>query len=225
MAPTHDLKRALSSVADAERTVPDPADDLTRARTAATARTRRRFRAGLSSVAAVAVLGVVTATLVDDGPQAPPPSADRADGADRGDRAAVPTDAGVRLVAETFDAAPYTFDLTPEGWSVQGQRPQAVTIAPDDGSTSDHPDDYRGKLVIMLDQNPPGRGRALEMDGRTFWVRGDSGYTTVSTRTQPGEPEGIVRIQYPADAGWDEDTMVRFLASVHVGPGALPGLG
>jgi hypothetical protein len=57
------------------------------------------------------------------------------------------------------------------------------------------------------------------------WVHGDSGYTTVSTRTRPGEPRGVVHIQYPDDAGWQLATMVRFLDSVHVGPGAKAGHG
>jgi hypothetical protein len=214
MSPTHDLKHALATVTEADRPATDPALDLARARAAASTRTRRRFRTALGGLAVVAVLGVAAATLTDDDAPSAPTAAP----------SAVPS-SGVQLVAETFDASPYTFDLTPEGWSVQGQRPQTVTIAPDDGSTSDHPDDFRGKLVIMLDTNPLGRGEPVELDGRTFVVRGDSDYTTVSTPTADGEPEGIVRIQYPDDAGWDEATMVRFLASVHVGPGAVPGVG
>jgi hypothetical protein len=201
-----DLKRALASVADAERPDTDPAADLDRARGAARRRTRRRFRLGLGGLAAVTVLAVGVTLVVDDEPAPVTPSA------------------GVELVAEPFEATPYTFDLTPQGWSVQGANPNAVTIAPDDGSTSSEPLDFRGKLVILFDANPVG-GRELEHDGRTFWVSGDSGYTTVSTRTLPDEPRGVVRIQYPEGAGWDLDAMVAFLASVHVGPGARHGVG
>ena len=209
MSPTHDLKRVLSSVADAERPPVDPEADLDRARRVSVARARRRFRATLSGVAVVAVLGVGAATQLDERPTSPPQSADR----------------GVRLVARTFDATPYTFDLTPEGWSVQGTRPAAVTIAPDDGSTSSHPDDFRGKLVILFDGNPVEQGRAVEQDGRAFWISENSDYTTVSTLTVAGEPAGVVRIQYPTATGWDEDSMVAFLGSVHVGPLAQHGLG
>ena len=64
------------------------------------------------------------------------------------------------------------------------------------------------------------------MNGRSFWVSDQGGdITTVSTRTVDGEPAGMVRIQYPSDAGWTHDTMLGFLAGVHVGPGARPGLG
>ena len=211
MSPTHDLKHVLASVAEAPPVPVDPAADLARGRAAASARFRRRFRVGLSSLAVVAVLGIASVTALDEDPAAP-------------DGPSATAEPGVRLVAEPFDATPYTFDLTPEGWSVQGQRPSAVTIAPDDGSTSAEPDDFRGKLVIMFDANPPD-GRALLADSREFWVRDGDEYTTVATRTVAGEPEGVVRIQYPADTGWDVDAMVEFLSSVHVGPLAQHGFG
>jgi hypothetical protein len=211
MSPTHDLKRALRSAADTDRPEVDPADDLTRAVAAARARTRRRFRVGLAGMASAAVLTVGAVAVLDREPADPGVAAPR-------------TATGVELVSEQFEATPYTFDLTPTGWSVQAQNPYAVTIVPDDGSTSSYPDVFVGKLVIMFDANRP-TGRALEHDGRRFWVTGDSGYTTLATRSRDGEPAGVVRIQYPTGAGWDEPSMVAFLASVHVGPGARHGVG
>lgn len=208
MCPADDLKRALRTVADAERPGVDPADDLARAHTASRARTRRRFRLGLTGATTAVVLAIGASLAVDRSPSG----------------TQTPTATGVELVAEPFEAAPYTFDLTPTGWSVQAQRPSAVTIVPDDGSTSSNPDDFRGKLVILFDANPPG-GRQLEHDGRRFWVAGDSSYTTLATRSRGDEPRGVVRIQYPDGAGWDRDSMVAFLASVHVGPGARHGHG
>jgi hypothetical protein len=226
MSPTHDLKRALQTAAESDRPAVDPADDLARAVSAARARTRRRFRVGLAGVASVAVLGVGAAVVLDREQTDPGVSAPGTGTPD-----AVP---GVELVSETFEATPYTFDLTPRGWSVQGQRPNGVTIAPDDGSTSDDPDVFVGKLVIMFDANPPD-GRVVDHDGRRFWVSGESGrttlaerqsgYTTLATRTRGDEPDGVVRIQYPNGAGWDEASMVAFLASVHVGPSAQHGFG
>jgi hypothetical protein len=204
---TDDLKRALLTVAEGDRPEADPAADLARARTAARTRTRRRFRAALAGVTAAAVLAVGAAVALD-GPA----------------RGPAPTVAGVQLVAERFEATPYTFDLTPQGWSVQAQQPTAVTIVPDDGSLSEEPNDFRGKLVILFDANAPA-GRVLDRDGRRFWVSDDSDYTTVATRARDGEPEGVVRIQYPSGTGWDLDAMVAFLASVHVGPAAQHGLG
>lgn len=213
MSPTphaqHDIKDVLGLAAETDCPVPTPTDDLARAQGAARARTRRRFRAGLAGLAVASVLGVGAATVLDDADQ----------------QTSQVSPGGVELVAQQLDAAPYTFDLTPRGWSVQGQRPQAVTIAPDDGSTSKEPDDFVGKLVIMFDANPPS-GDAVELDGRTFWVSDSgAGYTTMATRTRGDEPAGVVRIQYPRDAGWDEDSMLAFLASVHVGDSARLGVG
>ncbi len=77
----------------------------------------------------------------------------------------------------------------------------------------------------MFDGNPPSGAKVVH-DGRTFWVGYDGdGTGTISTRTRRGEPAGIVLIQYPLDAGWTRETMLQFLAGVHVGPDALPGLG
>lgn len=216
----HVLKRALSLAASTERSAPDPAEDLARARTAHTARTRQRVRRRLSGLAVAAVVGVGASVAMtaqqdpaDSSVTPAPPDAN-----------APVAPGGVQLVAATFNATPYTFDLTPQGWSVQGQNAFGVTIAPEDGSTTDIPDDFEGKLVIMFEARPPG-GRSVDLDGRTFWITGDSGYTTISTRTVAGEPRGAVRIQYPNDTGWTEDTMLAFTASVHVGDGARYGGG
>lgn len=209
----NDVKHLLDVAAGAPRPAADPADDLRRARRSARARTGRRLRiasAGLALVA-VAALGLDQATTTTEpaGPEA---------------TASPESVAGVRLVDGTFDADPYTFALVPQGWSVQGQSPYGVTIAPDDGTTSDHPDDFRGKLVIMFDQNPPD-GTPVTLDGRDFWVGESSDYVTVATLTRGDEPPGVVRVQYPVDAGWSHSTMLDFLGSVQVGPGALPGQG
>lgn len=215
----HDLKHALY-LATSERPAPDPADDLARALTARTSRTRRRVRIGLSSLAMTAVVGVGASIAVTGSDVPAEPSA--------GNGATSSADAreasgGVQLVASTFDASPYTFDLTPQGWSVQGQNASLVTIAPE-GSTTGYRDDFEGKLVIMFEARPPG-GRKVILDGRKFWITGDSGYTTISTWTRAGEPEGAVRLQYPDNTGWTEDTMLAFTASVHVGDGANYGGG
>jgi hypothetical protein len=215
----YDVKRVLQVIAETDRPATSPAADLARAQEAG--RTRNRFRLGLAGLAVASVVGVGTVLVATDDPATPDVTA--SDPTAPGSVASG-SGRGVRLVAATFDATPYTFDLTPQGWSVQGQNAFHVTIAPDDGSTSDLHDDFEGKLVIMFDANPPG-GRAVDVDGRRFWITGDSGYTTISTRTTTGEPAGAVRIQYPDDAGWDEDTMLAFTASVHVGDGARHGLG
>ena len=206
-----DLKRLLEPAAESTRPPVDPVDDLARARRAARTRNGRRLRLGAVAVAVVTISAVGLGQNTPRQTTVDPPAAHVAG-------------SQVRLVAASFDADPYTFDLTPSGWHVQSQNAFAVTIAPDDGSTSDDPDVFIGKLVIMFDQNPLS-GESVVVDGRRFWVHSDSDYTTLSTSTRQDEPPGVVRIQYPDEAGWTRASMLAFLGSVHVGPGALPGLG
>jgi len=209
----NDVKQLLEVAATLPRSSVDPADDLRRARASSRARTGRRLRLGSAGLALAAVVAVgLGEVATDPGPSGPGPSASPEAFAD------------VRLVAGELDADPYTFAMVPQGWSVQSQNPYAVTIAPDDGTTSASPDDFRGKLVILFDQNPP-NGDYVSNDGRDFWISVSSDYVTVATVTRGDEPPGVVRIQYPADAGWSHASMLEFLGSVHVGPGALPGQG
>ncbi|MFL6156339.1 MAG: hypothetical protein ACJ72D_09620 [Marmoricola sp.] len=207
---TH-VKELLDLASEGTRSSVDPAADLARAQRASRARTAKRLQLGSVGLALVAILGVGIGQVVTDSTT-------------KGGTSAGPDVKTVSLVTQPFDADPYTFDLTPEGWHVQGHRADHVTIAPDDGTTSDSPDVFVGKLVILFDQNPPSGERVL-YDGRVFWIGGDGGSVTVSTNTRGEEPPGMVRVQYPTKAGWTRATMLKFLGSVHVGPGALPGLG
>jgi hypothetical protein len=205
-----DELRRLLNVAAGPVSVIDPTADLARGRAARQQQFRRRIQAGTATLALLAVAGVgIGIAVTNDSPSNPSISAH----------------AGyVQLVDAPFDATPYTFDLTPKGWSVQGQDEDHVTIVPDSGNTSDDPNDFIGKLVIMYDQNQPD-GERVYKDGRAFWIRGGEGYVTIATLTRPGEPAGEVLIQYPDGTGWTRETMVRFLGSVHIGAGAQPGLG
>ena len=206
------VRELLDLASAAPRPETDPVDDLARARSASRARAASRLQRGAAGLVAAALLVMGMGQVITDSP-AERPQVAQADGEP------------VLLVAATLTVDPYTFDLTPRGWSVQDTNAYRVTIAPDDGSTSEEPDDFVGKLVILFDQNPPDGERVVH-DGRGFWIRdGDSGYTTVATVTRTDEPPGVVRIQYPDRAGWSRASMLRFLGSVHVGPGALPGKG
>lgn len=216
----NDLHRLLDDAAATDASPAAPADDLGRARAALVRRRRRTWSGGLVGLAATAVIGVGLTAALSDPPSDPGPTA-------TGSAAPAPTSAAgdVRLVAQTFEAGPYTFDQAPEGWVVENVGPFGVTISPDDGSVDPDPDVFTGKLVIMFDGNPIGGGPTVPYDGRTFAVTGDSGYTTISTATLPGEPAGVVRVQFPDDAGWTQDLMLEFLAHVEVGAGAQKGVG
>jgi hypothetical protein len=207
------LERAAGPVAAAPV---DIRGDLSRGHRALARIRRRRGAAGLVGVAAAGVVGVGIARFTD-------PGGDVA--ADKTPTHHLLKGTGITFLAQPFAAGPYTFDQTPQGWEVQGAYPQGVTIAPV-GFADQDPLSFVGKLVIMFDGNPP-FGDRVDLNGRNFWVSDDGGggAITISTRTEDGEPVGMVRIQYPAGAGWTEDTMLEFLAGVHVGPDAQPGLG
>jgi hypothetical protein len=205
------IKRALGQVLPDSTPVTDPYDDLARARSALRARSRRRLRLGLGALALVVVAGGGVAAALER--TAEP------DGS-----APAVASARIHLVAMRLDAKPYSFDLTPNGWSVQAQNAYFVTIVPDDGSAPADPDVFIGKLVITYDHEPF-RGRLAAGGARPVRIGTGSGYTTLSMRTAAGEPAGVVRIQYPDHAGWDRSAMVRFVRSVHVGAGAKPSLG
>jgi hypothetical protein len=210
-----DLTALLDRAAGAVSPV-DPSADLTRGRRALARTRRRRGAAGLLGVAAAGAVGVGVVRYAD----VPTPESRAVEVPDD----TGPVESGVQLLAQPFSAGPYSFDSTPEGWSVQGGFPQGVTIVPDGVDVDPSPYVFTGKLVILLDGNPPS-GEQVSFAGRDFWVRGDSGYTTICTRTRDGEPEGIISVQFPSDTGWTPQTMLEFLASVRVGPGAQLGVG
>ncbi|HEX3929459.1 MAG TPA: hypothetical protein VHW64_02055 [Nocardioides sp.] len=216
------VKRAFERALPDATAPSDPQADLARARDAVRARTRRRVKTGLGALAVVLVAGVGVAGALD---RATP---DQTAGQDPAGHSTANTatdrDTPITLLATRFHARPYSFGLTPKGWSVQARTPYLVTIVPDGGSTSPDPDVFIGKLVITFDHNRLG-GRRVRGGHRWVAYHVDAGYTTMSMRTTSGEPAGVVRIQYPDDAGWDHSTMERFLLSIHVGPGARPSLG
>ncbi len=208
----NDLNALLERAAGPASVPVDPQADLARGHLALSRSRRRRGALGLAGLAAAGVVGVGLGRYAahDDVAvdPAPPPKHQQQ---------------GVALLSQPFEAGPYTFDQTPEGWEVQGVVPSAVTIAPV-GFPDQEPLSFAGKLVILFDGNPPS-GQRVDVDGRTFWVYEGEDHITLSTRTRPGEPDGMVRIQYPTGTGWTRETMLAFLGSVHVGPGAQQGLG
>jgi len=210
----NDLNTLLERAAGPTGTPLDAHADLTRGQRALSRTRRRRGALGLVGVAATGVVGVGMARFTDPG---------RDVAADRTQTHHPVNGTGITFLAQPFEAGPYTFDQTPAGWEVQGANAYAVTIAPV-GFPDQEPLSFAGKLVILFDANKPS-GSPIDHDGRTFWIGGSGGSSTVATRTRRTEPAGVVSIQYPNDAGWTRDTMLTFLAGVHVGPGAQQGVG
>jgi hypothetical protein len=198
-----------------ESTAVDVSGDLARGQRALSRTRRRRGAAGLAGLAAASVAGIGISRIVGADPAGLGTATEDTRTAEAG---------GIVLLAQPLSAGPYTFDTTPEGWVVQDESPFTAVIAPADGSAGDDPNVFTGKLVIMFDAHHPS-GTLMTVDGREFWVNGDSGYTSISTDTFAGEPDGAVTVQFPKDTGWTTETMIEFLASVHVGTGAQHGHG
>jgi len=205
-----ELKNLLDRASEPVDATLPPGNDLARGRAALLRRRARTVRIGSLAATAVIAAGVVGFNALDDGPDTP--------GVVQDDRTE-----GVQLVAADAEAGPYTFGKLPEGWEVQGVLSSAVTIAPV-GFKDQSPYSFLGKLVIMYDQNPTS-GDVTSVNGRDFYSRGDSDHTTVQVATRPGEPDGVVSVQYPDSTGWDTDTMIEFLDAVQVNESAEPGVG
>jgi hypothetical protein len=67
-------------------------------------------------------------------------------------------------------------------------------------------------------------GEQRQVDGRTFWINtaGGGPYTQLYVHTRPGEPQGVLDVQYPDKTGWTQDDMIAFLNGIHLGAGATP---
>ena len=207
------LDRATGAVDAVDASPTSVADDLARGRAALHRRRRNRGRIAAGSLAALGILVVgINGTL---GGESAPGPADV-----RGQQPA----GSIKLVSASLTAGPYTFGKLPEGWAVQGTTAYAVTIAPTDGSTNDERDSFIGKLVIMYDQNPLS-GETTTVDGREFFIRSDSGHTTIAVATRAGQPAGEVLVQFPDSAGWAQGTMIEFLDAVQVNDSAQAGKG
>jgi hypothetical protein len=131
--------------------------------------------------------------------------------------------AGVDLVP--FDAGahpkPISPGLVPDGWSVTGNE-YALVIAPAGSTTS--PDDFRGKLVVMLspDQTAAPGATSIDVAGTPGTVSAESG-TRILVFTPDGHRQVVV--QAPAALGWDDATLARFAASVTISADAKAGRG
>jgi hypothetical protein len=214
----NDLNTLLDGAAGPAIAPVDVGADLTRGHRALSRTRRRRAAAGLAGLTAAGVVGAA-GLRASDGPGRHVRDADPGPTATSG----VPV-AAVVLRAAPVESDTFRVGTVPDGWVVQGDLTGALVLVPPAGGVSAEPTDFRGKLVVMFDANSPA-GNEVTRDGRSFFVHSDSGYTTVSTRTPDGQPQGTVHVQYPDATGWSTELMLQFIASVEVRDGASKGLG
>ena len=206
-----DLRDVLDSAAgDAASPTPDVvADDVRRGRRALVRQRYTRACAGLLLTGAAVVSGIVLVPqLVDEPAQT---------------QVAVPGTGGAGASAQPAAVALVPFDqgptpkpispgLVPDGWSVSGNE-YALVIAPA-GNTSS-PDDFEGKLVVMLspDQTVAPGATSIDVAGAPGTVSVEHG-TQILIYTPDGHRQVVV--QAPAALGWDDATLARFAAAVTV---------
>ncbi len=217
-----DLRDVLDSAAgDAASPTPDVvADDVRRGRRALLRQRYARTGAGLLLTGAAAAAGLVLVPQLGDEP-AQTDVAVAVPGAGGAGASAQP--AAVALVP--FDQGPtpkpISPGLVPEGWSVSGNA-YALVIAPAGSTTS--PDDFEGKLVVMLspDQTAAPGATSIDVAGTPGTVSVEHG-AQILVYTPDGHRQVVV--QAPAALGWDGATLARFAASVTVSRDAQAGRG
>jgi hypothetical protein len=211
----------LSSVAPAE-VRPDPAvvdADLARGRAALTAVRRRRAfrRVSLGVSAAAVVAGVVAVIAIGTGST----GSSRPSGADA--QVAAPgnsrTAAQIRLVDYTGSQLPgFTVRQVPDGWHLSTSTSTALLITPDDGSLNNDPDDFEGKLAVLIqssDEPGLGPGDAVTVNGQPGRLDSQAGGGVLLLRFDT--PDGhVVDVQAPLSLHWASAQIVTFAEGVTV---------
>jgi len=215
-----DLRDVLDSAAgDTTSPAPDVvAADVRRGRRALVRQRYARTGAGLLLTGAAVVSGIVLVPQLGTEPaqtQVAVPGAGGAGGSAQPSAVAlVPFDQGAQ-------PKPISAGLVPDGWTVTGNE-YALVIAPAGSTTS--PDDFRGKLVVMLSPDQTAAPGATSID-----VAGSPGTVSVEHGTRilvyPSDGGQQVVVQAPAALGWDDATLARFAAAVTVTADAQAGRG
>jgi hypothetical protein len=207
-------------------------DDLNRARGRLIRRRRARLKAVTGSIGALAVVAAVGVAVgsSDKSVDSPPPSSSVQAGA-------------IHLVSAHLDAGSFSFGKVPDSWTVQRATTSSVVMIPPghpyglkvpasttgltDGkvrpTAPPHLNSFEGKLLISFDQYPLD-GQTATIGGRAYQINSDDRYTIISVETLPGQPDGVVRVQFPTQTGWSQATLREFLDSVTVNDSAKPSV-
>ncbi len=106
-------------------------------------------------------------------------------------------------------AAPYVFDLVPDGFTVDNLTPSAVTFTPPGKAASP---DFEGKIAVLLDADYTGpEGTQVTDESVVLHRRLGNGRT--------------LTVQVPAGMPLRDADLARFADGVHLGAAAQPGKG
>jgi hypothetical protein len=226
-----DIRELLNLASEGDTTF-EASEDLNRARGLLIRRRRTRAKVlttGVGALAAFAAIGVVATTSDDPGNNLSISSS--------------PAVKDLHLVSADVTGGSFSFGKVPDNWEVQrgtqswvlmipSGKPYGVKVAPNKDDVASgkvrpeappHLDSFEGKLLITFDQYPL-TGNTSTIGGRTYQIDSGDGYTTISVATLPGQPKGVVRVQYPTQTGWSQITLREFLASVTVNDTARPSV-
>ncbi|MBT0773968.1 hypothetical protein KIH74_33800 [Kineosporia sp. J2-2] len=209
-----DLRDLMNEAADR---IAVPSDstveaDLVRGRRARARVARRRalVPAGLAAAG-----GVLAFALLGTGPagtSTPPPTAS--------------------LVLTSYQGAQpkgFTIDQVPTGWDVQALDESHLLLGPA-GAADQDPDEYEGKILISraneleesADRGDTHPLRVGDVTGTRFSFATDfvDGESVYGPDASPGllvpERDGTLLFQFPDDLDWDDATIARFAAGVHL---------
>jgi hypothetical protein len=226
-----DLHELLTLASDGDIVV-SAHEDLNRARGRLIHRRRTRLKAMTASIGGLAVIAAVGVAVTSSEEPADSPGISASPSAD-----------AIHLVSADLDAGAFSFGKIPDSWTVQRSTTSSVLMIPPGqpyglkvpASKADlangkarpnapqHLDSFEGKLLITFDQYPL-TGNLSTIGGRTYQIDSGAGYTTISVDTLPGQPDGVVRVQYPTQTGWSQSTLREFLDSVTVNDSARPSV-
>ncbi|MBW8749824.1 MAG: hypothetical protein JF565_00150 [Propionibacteriales bacterium] len=167
---------------------------------------RRRYRRGITGLGATAAVAVTAVAVI------------------AGQPSAGPANTGLDLVAYDGAQLPgFTVGKVPEGFVLQGSNRYSLDIAP----ASDHSglDDYRGKLVVMLqskDATGTPAGKAVEVNGHPGTIS-----TIDPTAAQLFFSDGTheIVVQSASELGLTNAELVEFASAVTVTDDAEAGVG
>ena len=167
---------------------------------------RRRYRRGITGLGAVAAAAVTAVAVV------------------AGQPSAGPANTGLDLVAYDGAQLPgFTVGKVPEGFVLQGSNRFSLDIA----RPSDHSglDDYRGKLVVMLqsqDATGTPKGKAVEVNGRAGTL---STIDPAAAQLYYSDGTHEIVVQSATELGLTDDELVEFASAVTVTDEAEAGVG
>ena len=139
-----------------------------------------------------------------------------------------PTKGGRIMLVDYDGTQPQGFEVAkvPDGFTAQGSSAFSFTVAPV-GDTSS-PDDFQGKLVVMLESKDAApnkaEGQQVSVDGAPGWIRTDPDGLATTLEYFDADGHDVV-VQMWRTVGLTDEQLVEFAAGITVTAQAQAGVG